>query len=259
MSPSPKLPGIVHVTAAADELYDHLAVYLIQAANDAVKDREVFHLALSGGSTPEPFYMGLATDPRFRNMPWQKSHVWMVDERHVPQDDPQSNYRMICKALLDHVPMRGRQKHPVPVQAENPAIAYEGQLREVFGPRIHKPGSNSIARLDFVLLGMGHDAHTASLFPRSDAIGITNQWISLNDGEHVTPPPRITMTYPLLNAARNIAVLVTGKSKAKTLRRVETQLEHGSDPHNLPITGINPSSTEFNGALSWHLDADAAG
>ena len=246
-----KLSGDVHVAPTADELYDDLAMALLGAAIESVAARGVFHVALSGGSSPEPFYMRLVTDPRFRAIPWQQTHAWIVDERRVPEDDPKSNYRMIREVLVDHVPMRRRQAHPMPVLSQRAAEEYQASLAEAM------PGGSYGAppRLDFVLLGMGDDAHTASLFPHSSAIGESVRWVIENDGPAVTPPPRVTMTYPLLNAARRVAVLVTGQKKAEALRKVDAQLRGGKpDPVALPITGIDP----VDGTLTWYLDAAAA-
>ena len=253
LSSSPNLTGEVHVAPDADTLFDHLGNALLGAANEAVSDRDVFHLALSGGSSPEPFYMRLVTDIRFRNLPWDKTHLWMVDERRVPESDERSNYRMIRESLLDHVPMRKRQRHPMPVLADDPAAEYEEELREVFCI-----DNNCLPKLDFVLLGIGEDGHTASLFPESDALHVNDRWIAVNEGEKVTPPPRVTMTYPLINAARQIAVLVTSGKKAATIRRIESQLEKGPDPMHLPITGVDPEE-HGDGSLVWYLDAAAAG
>lgn len=251
----PRLTGEVHVAATADQLYDDLAMLLLGVASDAVAQRDAFHLALSGGSTPEPFYMRLVIDPRFRGLPWDRTHLWIVDERRVPETDECSNYRMICESLADHVPMRRRQKHPVPTALEDPASAYEQELREVFG--FGRPDGQP-PRMDFVLLGMGEDGHTASLFPHSPALAVTDRWVVNNEGERVTPPARTTMTYPLINAARVVAVLVVGEKKAATVRRVEEQLQRGPDPAALPITGIDPEAAH-DGQLIWYLDAAAAG
>ncbi len=241
-----QLSGPLCVRKTHDELFDDLAATLMTAANGAVGERGEFHLALSGGSTPEPFFLHLVIDPRFRFIPWQCAHVWFVDERRVPEADEQSNYRMIRESLVDHLPMKRRQVHPMPVLVEDPADAYEAEIRR------HVPDG----RLDFVLLGMGDDAHTASLFPGSPAQQVQDRWIAVNDGPTITPPDRVTMTYPLLNAARQLAVLVTGAGKAETIRRVDQQLfEHGPDPQSLPITGVMPQS----GELLWFLDHHAAG
>ena len=254
------LPGRVHVAKDRDGLFDDLARALWGAAGAAIDARGVFHLALSGGSTPEPFYVHLIIDPRYRLIPWDKTHVWLVDERRVALDDARSNFRMIKETLTDHVPMRSRQVHPVPVEADDPGKAYESELNRVFAESPASAAASMRAgatpRLDFVLLGMGDDGHTASLFPESPALRERSRWIVINGGPSVTPPPRVTMTYPLINAARDVAVLVTGAKKTATLRRVDEQFRAaGPGPATLPITGIDPA----NGELTWYLDPDAAG
>lgn len=245
----PQLTGRVHVAPDRDELYDDLGSALLQAARQAVQERGRFHLALSGGSTPEQFYLRLVTDPRFRDLPWGQTHFWQVDERCVSEEDERCNYAMIRETLADHVPMRHRQKHPIPAMSERPAAAYEHEMREVFEEMVEIP------RLDFVLLGMGDDGHTASLFPHSPALREHDALFAVNEGRHVTPPARVTMTYPLLNAARRLAVLVTGGKKAEAVRQVEAQLIQCPNPVELPITGLDP----IDGELTWYLDAEAAG
>jgi len=239
----------VHIGKDYHTLLDDLGMALTSAAARAVDERGAFHLALSGGSTPERFYMNLCVDPRFRDIPWSKTHLWIVDERRVPLDDEKSNYRMMRETLVDHLPVRRRQTHPVPVDEDDPAHAYEQALCAAFDEPDHIP------QLDFVLLGMGDDAHTASLFPHSPALRVHDKLIANNDGEHVTPPPRVTMTYPLLNAAREVAVLVTGEKKADALKRVADALATRPNPDELPITGIDPD----DGDLTWYLDPTAAG
>lgn len=247
------LSGNIHIALTADKLYDDLACAMLGAAEQAVEESKVFHLALSGGLTPERFYMRLVTDPRFRALPWKQTHIWLADERCVPESDERSNIRMIRETLMDHVPTPKRCVHAIPVLAQDPATAYEDELRQALaGQEV----SNGLPVLDFVLLGMGEDGHTASLFPHSPALTETNKWIMLNDGPAVALPPRVTMTYPLLNAARQVAVLVTGSRKKETLQRVDQQLqETGPDVKNLPITGIDPSDP--NGVLTWFLDTEA--
>jgi 6-phosphogluconolactonase len=240
-----QLTGFVLVRETADQLYDDLAGTMAVAAAKAVDERQTFHLALSGGTTPEPLYTRLVIDPRYRHIPWQQTHVWLVDERNVPEDDPRHNFTMIRELLLDHVPLRQRRIHRMPVGAQDPATVYEAELKE------HLPDG----LLDFVLLGMGQDAHTASLFPGSPAQAVRDRWVALNAGPSVTPPDRVTMTYPLLNAARQVAVLVTGAAKASTVRRVAEHMQlKGPDPASLPITGIDPQ----DGEMTWFLDAEAA-
>jgi 6-phosphogluconolactonase len=255
-----QLTGDVHVGRSADELYDDLASILARAAMQAVQQRGIFHLALSGGSTPEPFYVRLVIDPQYRFLPWSQTHVWLVDERRVPEDDERANIRMIRESLTDHLPMRNRQVHAMPVLADDPATLYESDLREwaIGGDAADGLRQGGPPRLDFVLLGMGDDGHTASLFPHSPALDVADRWVTVNAGPHVTPPDRVTMTFPMVNAAREAAVLVTGAKKAATIHRVCRQLaDHGPDPRTLPITGIDPSPQ--GGELTWFLDPEAAG
>lgn len=259
------LPGDICVAPNTEQLFEHLGRALLASAASAVDQRGTFHLALSGGGTPEPFYIRLMTDPLFRAMPWDKTHVWIVDERRVPPTDDKSNWKMIREALADHTPMTARQKHPMPVMDQDPATAYEAELAEIFDLP-GGPGKAPIPRIDMVLLGMGGDAHTASLFPDTDAIDVEDRWIVVNEGPNVTPPDRVTMTYPLINAAREIAPLIVGAGKAEKLRTISDHLASGqTDRKSLPITGIDPqrfAPADMQGEpgrLTWYLDAAAAG
>lgn len=249
----PTLPGQTVVQADTEDLFHELGVALRQAAFEAVEARGVFHLALSGGSTPEPFYMRLVTDPLYRALPWATTHVWIVDERRVPESDAKSNMRMIRESLTGHITTPESQVHAVPTLAADPAGEYEAEMAAVFGMR---PGAG-VPRLDFVLLGMGGDAHTASLFPASPALLEQTRWFANNDGPRVVPPARITMTYPLLNHARSVNVLAVGGGKAQTLCNIARQMaQSGPDIQELPITGVNPGPA--GGQLRWFLDHAAA-
>lgn len=242
------LPGEVHVTPDADTLFDDLGTVFTSLGVEADDDRGVFHIALSGGTTPWPFYQRLLIDTRFRQVPWERTHIWIVDERRVPDEDDLSNFKSMRGALLEHIPTPPDQIHPMMVMRDKPDELYEVEMRSVFGQTDGPP------RMDFVLLGMGGDCHTASLFPNSDAIHVSDRLIVVNDGPNVTPPPRVTMTYPLLNAARQLAVLCVGAKKTEALKRVADQMKTGPDPVNVPITGIQPT----DGVLTWYLDKDAA-
>ncbi|MCC7145014.1 MAG: 6-phosphogluconolactonase [Phycisphaeraceae bacterium] len=264
-----ELTGSVIIAESTDQLYDDLAAVLFRAAMRSIHNRGEFHLALSGGATPEPFYIRLMIDPRYRLFPWGKTHLWLVDERLVPPEDDRANIKLIRETIADHVSMPRRQIHPVPVDEVDPAGVYETSLRELVSAQTPLAGETSapghvsaasgdVPRLDFVLLGMGEDGHTASLFPQSPALKVTDRLVTANDGPTVTPPPRVTMTYPLLNAAREIAILVTGPKKTSMLQRVQQCLKHyGPDANSLPITGIAPHHPDAE--LSWFLDAPAAG
>ncbi|MEM9415900.1 MAG: 6-phosphogluconolactonase [Planctomycetota bacterium] len=248
-----KLTGNVHTAPDTDALFDDLGSALIGAAQKAIDERGVFHLALSGGGTPEPFYMRLVTDPRYRLFPWPNTHIWIVDERCVPEDHEKSNIKMIRESLICQVPIPEGFVHPMPVLADDPAGEYEQSLSAAFGG-MQPP---EVPKLDFVLLGMGGDAHTASLFPQSPALEVSDRWIACNDGARVVPPARVTMTYPLINHAREVAVLLVGSGKHATLKQIEAQLASGGpDIPELPITGIDPAP--YGGELTWFLDYAAA-
>ena len=255
------LPGEVHVAPDSDQLYDDLATVFACMAIEAVEDRGVFHIALSGGTTPWPFYQRLVIDPRFRGVPWEHTHIWIVDERRVPEDDDRNNFKSLRAALVEDIPTPPEQVHPMMVMHEAPDVLYEAELRAAFAMPEGEPGDPGesgglgVPCMDFVLLGMGGDCHTASLFPNSDAIHVDDRLIVVNEGPAVTPPDRVTMTYPLLNAARMLVVLCVGAKKTEALKRVAEQMKTGPDPVNIPITGIQPT----DGGLTWYLDADAAG
>ena len=238
-----QLPGQVYVAPSADELYDELAMTLMATSLKQVRAAGCFHLALSGGTTPQPFYMRLVIDPRFRPIPWQRIHLWQVDERVVPVDDPRSNFGMIRELLADHIPTPSSQIHPMSVAHPQGDGQYQDQLASALGPD---------GRLDFVLLGMGADGHTASLFADSEALGESSRWVRVHE---TVQGARMTMTLPLLNRARQIAVLVTGQAKSETVGRLARWTAAGSlDPRPLPMAQVDPD----DGQLDWYLDPDAA-
>ncbi|MBM4111839.1 MAG: 6-phosphogluconolactonase [Phycisphaerae bacterium] len=245
--PIPPLPGTVLAADTAERLHERLAADLIAQALNCVHRFGDYHLALSGGSTPMPFYERLMTDPNYRLMPWRRTHLWIVDERRVPFEDEKSNYRHIHEIIAEHADIPAAQVHPIPAMEEDAAAQYERALRESLGWR--ERGQD---RLDFVLLGMGDNGHTASLFPMTRVLDERERWVGLCDGPTVTPPPRVTMTYPLINAARFVGVLVVGANKAEMISRVARGKE---DYHELPIKGIQPLA----GELRWYLDRAACG
>jgi 6-phosphogluconolactonase len=245
-SPSPPaLPGEVIVRGDPEELHAALAADMIIHAQNCARKFGDFHLALSGGSTPLPFYTRLMLDPAYRDFPWRKTHIWIVDERRVPDDDERYNFKHIHDILGEHSGVPAEQIHPIPVLEKDADLQYESELRQTLAWR--EKGHD---RLDFVLLGMGNDGHTASLFPNSPALDAADRLVVINAGESVTPPDRVTMTYRLLNASRFIAVLVTGENKRATLARVEHQ---DATARELPILGIAPTG----GSLRWYIDAPA--
>ncbi|MGE3109279.1 MAG: 6-phosphogluconolactonase [Phycisphaerales bacterium] len=273
----PPLPGSVVVRSSVDELIDAIAADLMVHAMNCVRAFGDFHVALSGGSTPLPLYRRLMYDPNYRSLPWARTHLWVVDERRVPFDDEKSNFRSISETIGDHSGIPPEQVHPIFAQADDADTAYEASLRETLAWR--EPGHD---RLDYVLLGMGTDAHTASLFPHSPAlvaetdeirraevmssqgrVGIDTtaddaappRLVRINAGANVTPPDRVTMTLRLINASRFIGVMVTGASKRATLARVMTQQRPATADviEQYPILGIRP----IGGVQRWYLDAEA--
>ncbi|MFZ9914721.1 MAG: 6-phosphogluconolactonase [Phycisphaerales bacterium] len=246
MPPVPRLPGHVVLSEDADAALDAVGLDLVSHAKACVRAFGDFHLALSGGSTPMPLYERLMIDPAYRDLPWRRTHLWIVDERCVPFEHEKSNFGQIREVLCDHSDIPPSQVHPIHAYDDDADTRYEAELREVLGWR--EQGHD---RLDFVLLGMGDDGHTASLFPHSDALHAHDRLACFNRGPAVTPPDRVTMTYPLINSARFIGALVLGAKKAHMLHRIATGAEPTSE---IPIKGITPIGGEFR----WYLDAAAA-
>lgn len=227
-----------------DELSQNAAQILVKAAQSAVKERGRFSLVLSGGSTPRRLYELLAEPPYQVQMPWSKTHVFWGDERCVPAEDERNNAHMARQILLDRVSIPDEQIHPIasslpPLKA---AEKYQNTLEEFFS-------SNSIA-FDFVLLGLGENGHTASLFPGTAVLEEKRYWAS----EVYVPNLRmwrVTLTVPILNQARKIVFLVSGADKAWVL----DQVIHGPRrPRQLPAQLIQPQK----GELLWVVDQAAA-
>ena len=212
-------------------------------ASEAVARRGMFTAALSGGSTPEGLYRKLAlrADPLL----WPRTHIFMVDERLVPHESADSNFRMMDETLFRNAPIPRENIHPVPADGppELCAQRYESGLAEFFG---HQKGGMPV--FDLVLLGLGEDGHTASLFPGSDALREKERFTAAVPDEK--KHDRVTLTYPVLNSARNVFFLVAGEKKASVLERVVEK----RDPA-LPASAIDPE----NGTLLFLADSGAAG
>lgn len=213
-------------------------------ADRAVADHGRFTVVLSGGQTPRLTYELLA-QPQFRDrVPWRQIHVFWGDERCVPPNDEQSNERMAREALLAHVPIPPEHVHPIDCSREpaQSAAQYEAFLRKFF-----EGGS---PRFDLVILGLGDNAHTASLFPDTPVLDEEKSWAAAVQPKGVAIE-RITLTAPVLNQAASIVFLVSGASKAEALRNV---LEGKHDPHRLPAQLIKP----VDGEVVWLVDRKAA-
>ena len=186
-------------------------------------------------------------DPLLREFPWTRTHLWIVDERRVPFDDPASNFGMIRDLIVTQSDIPAHQVHPIHATRDDADAAYEQELQETLAWR--EKGHD---RLDFVLLGLGDDGHTASLFPRSPALDDGERLVLCNDGPTVVPPPRVTMTLRLINASRFVGVLVLGAKKREIVARIARAAD---DPADLPILGVKPLA----GDLRWYLDWPACG
>ena len=209
-------------------------------------DGKTFYAALSGGLTPRLMYQILAGRALLGRIEWQNVQLFQVDERCVPPDHPDSNYRMIREALLDNAdipPENFHRMHAEEPDLEQVARNYADELAVALEPQ-----NGLRPRLDIVFLGMGPDGHTASLFPGTEALEEQNAWVRPNLVERLGMR-RLTMTLPLLNAAAHVIFLVAGADKAETLRKV---LE--GPPGGLPAQKIQP----VDGSLSWFLDEAAA-
>lgn len=224
---------------------------IVELAAKAIAERGRFTLALSGGSTPRPVYARLATEDFRDRIDWPKVQIFFGDERCVPPDNPQSNYHMVRTALLDQVPVRPGNIHRIRGEEapEKAAADYTGTLQHQFGGDIAFGGSPPEG-FDLILLGMGDNGHTASLFPGLAAVTETVRWVMALYVE-VAGMWRVTMTPVIINAARQVVFLVSGTEKAEMLQRV---LEGPYQPAVLPSQIIKPVS----GGLHWLLDAPAA-
>lgn len=216
-----------------------------QRAKDSVSSRRNFKVAVSGGSTPMAMYRLLGQKPFISDVPWHQTHIFWVDERLVPVDDPASNFGAARSDWLEKVAIPKDQVHPMPVQLKpkDSADRYQTALEEYFTVR-----ENNYPVFDLIFLGIGTDGHTASLFPDDPVAQDTKKWvICVKGGE--PDVYRLTLTYPVLNHARCVCFMVSGKKKAPIINTVFVNPEA-----RLPAQRIGPE----NGALVWLLDEEAA-
>jgi 6-phosphogluconolactonase len=235
---------MIRIFKAPNELARAVAEVFVARCDESVGERGVFTVALSGGSTPKLLYQLLANpnEPFRDRIPWSKIEFFWSDERHVPPDHPESNFRMTHESLLAHVPVPSENIHRIPSENPDPSDAaaeYERTLIEVTSSRL--------PQLDLILLGLGTDGHTASLFPDTDALNETTHLVAAPWIEKLKTH-RITMTLPLLNNGVSILFLVSGKDKAEIIREVfETKDKY-------PAQAVKPT----HGQLIWMLDQAAA-
>ena len=240
----------VEVLKDAQAMSERAAALTLEAARAAIAARGRFTVALTGGSSPVGAYELLARVSS-EEAEWDKWVVFLGDDRFVPPDDDRSNYGQARRTLLSHVPIPSSQVYPVATDSAAPAEAaarYADTLAEVF----KQPSDGPPPVFDLILLGMGDDGHTASLFPGYSSLSVMDRW-TLSSPPGTLPPPvdRITFTFPVLNAARRVLFLVNGEKKAVPVRDI---LEGGADVQERPAAGVRPSE----GELTWLLDEAAA-
>lgn len=237
----------VIVVPDAVALQEAAAERVLRLAQQSVAAHGIFTLGLAGGNTPLGLYRRLTQAPYSAALPWAATHIFWGDERYVPPADPDSLQGAARAALLDHVPIPPEQIYPVPTYYEDPAeaaVQYERQLQMLL------EHGNGV--FDLLLLGMGPDGHTASLFPHHPALRATTDRLAVAVAAAPKPPPlRISLTVTALNHAAQVLFLVTGADKSATLRAV---LQGPEQPATLPVQLVRPP----HGRVTWLVDEAAA-
>ncbi|MBN1256503.1 MAG: 6-phosphogluconolactonase [Planctomycetes bacterium] len=237
-----------HISSSSKELSAVLADYVAHLSSQAIAERGVFTIALSGGSCLDHLAKGLVALSLLGKLDWSAWQVFWADERCVPLDSSLSNYAAAQIHLFRHLNIPKGKIHPVDTSLppEAAAKAYAGTLAEVFNCR-----EGELPRFDLILLGVGEDGHTASLFPEHPLLMESNRWVGLVLDSPKPPPERITLTLPVINNAANISFVATGKSKAKITAKA---FKPTSNHIELPVQMVKPAK----GEIFWFMDTKAA-
>jgi 6-phosphogluconolactonase len=232
---------VIEVLADQQKLIERSLDLVCGQIRTAIAEREVCTLVLAGGNTPKPLYQAISE----QSLPWEKIHIFWGDERYVPAEHPDSNQKMAREAWLNRVKIPPSNIHQMPTGSGNPLLdaeKYEQEILEFFDS-----SGGVFPHFDIVLLGMGDDGHTASLFPHTQALQVNDRLVTVGnkDGQ-----PRLTLTFPLLNQARCVIFLVTGENKRPALAQI---FAPKTDPLTYPASLIQP----LNGQLFWLLDYSA--
>jgi 6-phosphogluconolactonase len=222
-------------------LIEAAAEHFVATARAAIAKRGVFYVALAGGSTPKGLYQKLATSPYIEQVDWTRVHLFFGDERCVPPTHDDSNFKMARLAMIDLIPIPAENVHRMPTESYEPAdvaVRYAETLSDTMGE----------APFDLVLLGLGPDGHIASLFPETPALSVTD---SLTTSVYVEKFDswRVTITYPVINAARQVIIFIAGEGKAAIVKDITTDAVSG-----LPVQGLAPENDYY-----WFMDTAAAG
>lgn len=229
-----------------DALSREAAQYVVRVANESIVTHGRFSIALSGGTTPKKLYGLLGGEPYRSQINWALVHIFWGDERCVPPDSPDSNYKMAHEVLLSNIPVPVSQVHRMPAEMADRNAASEQYVLEMQ----RTFGTNGIPNFDLIQLGMGPEGHTASLFPHQASLHEQRRLV-MPVSVPKPPPDRLTFTPPILNAARNVLFLVTGSDKAEALHAV---LEGPYQPDEYPAQIVRSTS----GEVVWMLDMEAA-
>jgi 6-phosphogluconolactonase len=232
-----------------EELSRVAAEFICEIAEEAIKGRNIFTLILSGGSTPRLLYEELASQAISKRIDWQHTHLFWGDERFLPADHPDSNFALAFKALISKVDLPPANINRILTESRSAraaAEAYEKTLRRFFRPPAGSEDDTYLPSFDLVLLGLGQDGHTASLFPGDAALEEKYRWVVAVDGATASPPvPRITLTFPVLNKADWVIFLVSGSRKKEVFEEIVNNPRTAA----YPAAGVRPS-----GRLLWFID-----
>jgi len=245
-----------------EALSNAAAEFTCRLAEESVERHGFFTVALSGGNTPRSLYETLARPPFDTRMPWRDIHLFWGDERCVPSDHPDSNFAMAFRALISKVPVPPQNVHRIPAELDPPekaAQAYEKILGESLGSLVKRETRSHAScegepfpSFDLVLLGVGKDGHTASLFPGDQALKETKRWFAVVRGPYGSPPvPRITLTLPAINRARCVLFMVSGPGKREVIRSILE--DSGPATRSYPAARVSPQ-----GRVVWLIDEEAA-
>lgn len=236
-----RYPNVQELSIAAADL-------ICQLAEKYVKERGYFTLALSGGSTPRTLYGYLAQEPYSGKMPWRNTHLFWGDERYVSPDHPDSNFLMASQTLIEQVPIPPENVHRIPTETDSPessAKEYEAALRQELHVFDSLSAEQGVPVFDVILLGMGKDGHTASLFPDSPVLDEKKRWVAAAPVPKMNPPVRrITLTFPVINAAKHAIFLIAGAEKQPVMQAILDDPEQAKALY--PTARVEPG-----GKLLW--------
>ena len=229
------------------------AEFICELAEAKIRERNIFTLVLSGGSTPRLLYEELASQPIASKIDWHHTHLFWGDERFLPPDHPDSNFSLVFKSLISKVELPPANINRIPTEigsTQAAAEGYERTLRKFFPPAVGSKEEPYFPSFDLVLLGLGQDGHTASLFPGEAALEERDRWVVAVDGANASPPvERITLTLPAINKARYVIFLASGSNK----REVFQQVVNNPETSSYPAARVKPS-----GRLVWFIDEGLA-